>query len=237
MKLCRYDRRCANGILKCKHLKKVKSADDKRNTTKKEDRTMNATQQALMTETMKIVAEVGLDGLSMRQVAARVGVSNSIIYQYFGTKDNLLYECFMQFNREIGNFFKGFTIDEKLKGRKILQAVHDEWFRYFEFMVKSDFKSLFFYAYRESPYLERVLSTNNQTSANDLAPFFAAIQNVAKNYKIKQDVNHEYLLLFLVEGTGMFVKHVIRDHIPMEQVDTEKIFKLISGGVLSFMLS
>lgn len=198
---------------------------------------MNATQEALMRETMKIVAEVGLDGLSMRQVADRVGVSNSIIYQYFNTKENLLYECFMSFNREIISFFRNVVVDKSLKGRKLLQFIHDEWVKYFYFMIENDYKSMFYYAYRDSIYLDKVLSANNQAVAKDTANFFQMIEDVMKNAKIKEKINNDYLWLFIVDGTGMFVKHVIRDHIPMEQVDTEKIFKLISGGVSSYLLS
>lgn len=56
---------------------------------------MNQTQKNLMNAAMDIIAEVGLDGFSMKQVTNRVGVTTAVVYQYFGTKEALLYQCFL----------------------------------------------------------------------------------------------------------------------------------------------
>ncbi|GAA1125142.1 TetR/AcrR family transcriptional regulator [Citricoccus alkalitolerans] len=49
--------------------------------------------EALLAATVEVVAEHGLRGLTLRAVAERAGVTNTLISHHFGTKDNLLDEA------------------------------------------------------------------------------------------------------------------------------------------------
>lgn len=49
--------------------------------------------EALLAATVEVVAENGLHGLTLRAVAERAGVTNTLVSHHFGTKDKLLHEA------------------------------------------------------------------------------------------------------------------------------------------------
>lgn len=49
--------------------------------------------EALLAATIEVVADRGLHGLTLRAVAERAGVTNTLITHHFGTKDALLHEA------------------------------------------------------------------------------------------------------------------------------------------------
>lgn len=48
-----------------------------------------ATMEAILTAAEQLFALQGLDGTSVREVAARAGVTHALVHRYFGTKDDL----------------------------------------------------------------------------------------------------------------------------------------------------
>jgi AcrR family transcriptional regulator len=49
-----------------------------------------ATREALLTATRELIAERGIAGISTRDIAARAGANQALVYRYFGSKDALL---------------------------------------------------------------------------------------------------------------------------------------------------
>lgn len=184
----------------------------------------------MLEATMDIVAEKGLEGFSMKQVSNRIGVSEALLYKYFDTKDNLLYQCFLLVNREIAGLFVGVKTPAawNIPGR--IRFVHQQWERYFRFMVGNGSRSLFYYAYRDSAYLQSILMKNNADVAHDMQPFMQLTHGVVDG-KLRSGIPTDYMWLFLLESTGAFVKNAIRDNLPMEEIDVDSIWLLVSSGL------
>jgi AcrR family transcriptional regulator len=64
-------------------------------------RTQGALREACLCEAMRIIADVGIEDLSLRQVARRLGVSHQAPYRHFPSRDHLLAQvvdrCFRTF--------------------------------------------------------------------------------------------------------------------------------------------
>lgn len=194
---------------------------------------MTATELAFLETTIDIVAEKGLDGFSMKQVTNRVGKAEALLYKYYGTKDNLLMQCFLSINRQIAQLFNGVYLPENYSSKDLPTLFHNQWERYFWFMVDNGNRSLFYYAYRESTYLKRVLMSNNPTVANDMNAFMTLVGNMLKETKLSSEIPTDYIWLYLLEGTGTFVKQAIRGGMSHEEIDVESIWKLLSGGLMA----
>lgn len=67
-----------------------------------DDKTLSAMRGRLAEATLAIYRERGLDAISFRRVAERVGVSHTLIYRYFPDKDALMAharrDCFLRFD-------------------------------------------------------------------------------------------------------------------------------------------
>lgn len=195
---------------------------------------MQNTDVALMQKTMDIVAEKGLDGFSMKQVTDRLGLSEALLYKYFSTKENLLYQCFMSVNKQIAGLFVGMELPQG-DIAAVGEFVHRQWEQYFRFMVNNGSRSLFYYAYRESTYLQKVLMCNNAEVAQDMQPFMQIMKGIAGEVGLKAEVSTDYIWLYLLEGTGNFVKYIIRNNMRLEDVDIDGIWKLLSGGLMGLL--
>jgi AcrR family transcriptional regulator len=58
--------------------------------------TQTATRQKLLTAAADLAADEGYDGVTMRKVAARAGLSAPTAYQYFSSKDHLLVDVLVE---------------------------------------------------------------------------------------------------------------------------------------------
>lgn len=192
---------------------------------------MTENEALLIQATMDIVAEKGLDGFSMKQVTNRVGVSEALLYKYFDTKDNLLLQCFMSVNRQISALFKAVKVPKTDDLSELAEFLHALWKKYFCFMVENGNRSLFYYAYRESTYLQKVLMSTNKEVADDMAPFMSIATELIAKFKPNAKVPIDYLWVFLIEGTGGFVKQALSHQYSIKELDVDSIWLLMAGGL------
>lgn len=192
---------------------------------------MRETEKELLHTTMDIVAEKGLDGFSMKRVTNRVGVAESLIYKYFETKENLLKQCFMYVNGRIADLFSDVRMPSINSPEDIEQFLRGQWERYFYFMVDNGKHSMFYYIYRESNYLQDILMRNNAQVAKDMEKFMELTNGLLAQININRNVPMDYIWLYILEGTGMFVKQVIRQDLKREEIDIDSIWLLMYGGL------
>lgn len=191
-------------------------------------------EEKIMDATMDIVAEVGLEGLSMRMLCDRVNLTAPLIYAIFDSKDELLYRSFLFVNRQIAGLFKGAALSEDATPEQVLEYIHAAWLRYFDFMVRNGNRTLYYYTYRDSTNLNRVLMRNNATTAEDMADFTSMFRVVAEKLDLFKDLSADFFFVFLLDGTGNFVRRVIREKRIVTPEEIESIWQLLTRGFLSF---
>lgn len=193
---------------------------------------MNDTKRMIMDVTIDIVAEKGLEGFSINQITKKLGIAQGTIYFHFSSKEELLYECFVLVNREIASIFKKYEFITELSDENIFPFIHKVWIDYFNLMLSNGNKSLFYYAYRESDNLDRVLMRNNQSIAKEMESFNEIIGKIFNTSNSLSNIPLDYLWVYLIDGTGAFVKHILKGHSSKDNVDAEKIWSLIFGGII-----
>lgn len=191
-------------------------------------------QLRIMDATMEIVAESGLEGMSMRTLCSRTELSAPLVYAIFPSKEDLLYQCFLCVNRQIEELFQDASLSADSTPDQVLAFIHDMWVRYFHFMVKNGSRTMYYYAYRDSANIQNVLMSNNQTVAQDMAAYCTIFNIVAEKLGIFRKLPPEHFHVFLLDGTGNFVRRIIRQGIAYTDQDVETIWQLLTGGFLSF---
>lgn len=188
----------------------------------------NTRKQELMEATMKIIAEQGMTGFSMRQVTDRVGVSEALLYKYFGTKDHLLFHCYLQIEKQIAERLTLSARDGGLSGKTFYRIASD----YLHFLVENDYRTLFFFEYRSSRYIKNIIEFSpvaKQTFFREFTEMFVRLNEACR---FLDTVSEEYFWAYVIDTSLMFAKRVIRKELGDREEDFDAAIKLISGGIL-----
>jgi AcrR family transcriptional regulator len=81
-------------------------------------RSQKARRERILSAVLELAAEGGYDAVQVREVAARANVALRTIYNYYESRENLLYEAMMEWRRTVANEsvanVSGTTLEERL---------------------------------------------------------------------------------------------------------------------------
>ena len=188
----------------------------------------------LMDTTMRIVAQGGLAAFSMRQVTKEIGVSEALIYRHYETKENLLFQCFQDVDRQIADLFNNAPFPTAASEKELYEYIHGLWMKYFTFLVRNSYKTLYYFEYRDSFYYEAVLiggkygTHQAQTYYKRLSAIF---EDIDKKHHIFQKIPPGLLWHYVLDVTGVFAKQIIRGKLAKDEQSFENIWRLIYSGL------
>ncbi len=180
---------------------------------------------------MKLVAEKGLGGFSMKQVTRRMGVSEALVYKYFETKERLLYACFESVHMRIAALFRNFDLPVLGSMREFYDVVRRLWFTYFDFLVKGDYQTVYYFDYRDSPYIRDVERHDDEARVTYFKDFALIMHALNERVRFTEKVGGAHLWTYVLDTSGIFAKRVIRGELPATEESYEAIWKLIFGGI------
>ena len=102
---------------------------------------------------MYVVAKHGLADLSINSISRQSEISENHIYRHFGTKDEILYQCYKAVTEKIVS-----ELDDPKRGTywhdRSVSILEKFWSRYIEALIELDYKALFWQEYRNSKIFE-----------------------------------------------------------------------------------
>lgn len=181
---------------------------------------------------MKIVAEGGLSTFSMKKVTQLVGVSEALIYRHFETKDKLLYICFETVHKQIAALFKAVPPQVPRTEQELRLWIYNMWMTYFSFLVQNDYRTIFYFEYRDSPYIHDVRKSDKEVKETYFESFVKMYNAYEQAFQIRSKVSEEHLWTYILDTSGIFAKRIIRGELPNTKESYDIIWRLISGGIL-----
>ncbi len=95
--------------------------------TEKPPRGRDQVQRALIEAGIKLFSERGMNNVSVRHLAEEAGVNHSLLFRYFGSKDELIKAVFEERFNRLGTFDKSDTVDgEQMLETSIRAVMQDE---------------------------------------------------------------------------------------------------------------
>lgn len=82
-------------------------------------RKREASRRAILDATAEIVAEKGIDGFTISEVAKRAGINRALVYHYFANRDNLIVQTINHIVDRYEPFPPGAAIDEAAVERAV----------------------------------------------------------------------------------------------------------------------
>ncbi len=180
----------------------------------------------MMDATMQMVAAKGLDSFSVAQTANFASINEALVYRDFGTKENLLHECYVSVNKEILENYQN-VVERSFYDQETLQKqMYLHWHRYFTCLVEGGYKTLFYQQYRDSAY-QMHSDKNLPADPYDIKENFRAI--LKRFLKNSEDV--DFVSTYMIDGSVLFAKRVICHEISNSEETTAKIWQLLNGGM------
>lgn len=187
--------------------------------------------QELLEACMQVIAEDGLSAFSMKKVTMRVGVSEALVYRHFATKDKLLNACYDTVHRQIAALYDEFPHSIPETREEMYELIYRLWMTYMAFLVKNNYRTIFYFEYRDSAYLRGI---RNQATA-DQHTYFKSFHNIyigfEKRFHIKEQTSADHLWTYILDTAGIFAKRIIRGELPDTQESYENTWRLIFGGI------
>ncbi len=189
----------------------------------------------ILDASMKMVCEHGLSSFTTKKVAQYMGISESLIYKYFASKDKLLYNCFEVVHRKAAALMEQIINTPMTAAISEAEFIRQMWYSYFNLLVEEDYRTIFYFSYRDSKYINTVLEHDNEV-VNSYFSEFAGIVNMFDNkYNIFRKVDSHFVWTYILDTTLMFAKRTIVGDLPKSGENTDKIWTLIFGGICGIL--
>ena len=196
----------------------------------------NTTKDRIIDTTMQLTSEVGLFGFSMKQVTNRVGVSESLLFKYYETKENLFLQCFLKVHGQIIELMESDIADNfqggMNNGKKAVDAIHDAWVKYFNFLVENKYRTIFYFEYRDSSYISDFRRRRNGREELPLRKYIFSDKSRERFLKLKDGISPELFWVYLIDSTGIFAKRVIKGLSQHSAEHTEFLWRLMWRGLV-----
>lgn len=179
---------------------------------------------------MQLVSEKSFGGFSVKLLTRKMGVSEALLYKYFESKEELLYACFESVHESIAALFHGYDLPQLNSNEEIFAAIRGLWMKYFAFLVKSGYKTVYYFAYRDSPYINTVLKHDDEAAATYFRDFGMLMHLINEKLHFSDKFTSAHLWTYVLDTTGIFAKRVIRGELPSTPESFEAIFTLVSRG-------
>ncbi len=180
---------------------------------------------------MKMVCEYGLSSFTTKKVALYLGISESLIYKYFVSKDRLLYSCFEVVHRKVAALMDRIINTPMTAETSEVEFIRQMWYSYFRLLIDEDYRTIFYFSYRNSEYIDTVLENSDGTLDSYFGGFAGIVDRFDNKYNIFKRVDSHIVWTYILDTTLVFAKRMIVGDIPKNSKNMDDIWMLIFGGI------
>ncbi len=184
--------------------------------------------------TMKMVNKHGLSFFTTKKVADCIGISEALIYKYFSTKDQLLYSCYEVMHKKIAARMDSTLYALTGQDLSEVEFIRLLWFAYFDLLVEEDYRTVFYFSYRDSPYLQFILA-NDEDTHSYFKSFISFVNVMNEKYQAFNEVTGHFLWTYILDTTGLFAKRIISKDLPDDKESRNLIWNLMFKGISGIM--
>lgn len=188
--------------------------------------------EKLIRAAIDIVAEEGLENFSVEKAAKRAGASKRLCFQHFGTKEDFLYACYESVNLKIAGIYKNLRLDPT---KDIVESVRQLWSMYFRFLLDNGNDTTFYSEYRTSFRIKKIMEHESAMNASYFKDFIEVFGALDTAFHISEKVDLDCLWTFVLDGTALFTKRIVRDGLKHNGFVEESIWRLMAPGMLGLL--
>lgn len=179
--------------------------------------------EQVFSATLKLVAEMGVAGVTMRQIAKEARIATGTLYIYFKDKVELINALFEDCRTSSVNiYFKGYKEDDPFKTsfRKI-------WGNIFRHRIDNFDEAVFIEQCYHSPF---ITESKKEMSLHLLKPFYNLMERGKKEKAIKE-LDTFLLLIFMVGSITEVIKYTKYSNKKITEDIVENAFGICWDGL------
>lgn len=176
----------------------------------------------ILISTLEMIAEYGIEGLTIKRVSDRLNMSTGIIYHHYQTKENLLYEAFFYFVHRSHNKILGYLRVNDDPENRLMEFVNSQ---FSEEMITVSAANIWVYFWYYSLQDEKVAHLLTIFSKRFVSNISYAFFKMTNNKTLSQRHALEFFSLI----HGLWIEHVITGVIKEPQQAVELLREYIQG--------
>ena len=160
-------------------------------------------QSQIISASIKIISELGIQGLTIKNLSKKIGISEPAIYRHFDSKIDILLSILDTFKQNKQLTLSKIAVDN-ISAIKKLEVIHTQQFQAFKSNPALTAVIFSEEIFKNDPRLsEKVLSIikTNQQMLSDI------LENGQNNNEIRNDISFKHLALIIMGTLRLFVTH------------------------------
>lgn len=177
-----------------------------------------------------IVANDGIEGLTVRKVVKGCGLSDPYIYRCYSDLDDLMRTAFLEIDEEIARILQQkmekCQIDSPEKIEKSCDLL---WNAYWQFLLEDPDKTNFYWRFYQSGYFDQEIQEERRKCFRSFVEF---VQKVAEKIHLNQPADRLTTVLYIKDSTLSIAVKINQGWVKREDVSKEAVY----GSVFSYFM-
>lgn len=154
----------------------------------------------IFSATLKLVVEIGIAGITMRQIAQKAQIATGTLYIYFKDKDDLIHQLYMDCRQAtIHAYLEGYDPAKDFK-----EGFQMIWMNILKYRIENFDMSVFMEQSFHSPFISE---SAKEMSRHMLKPLYKLMDR-GKEEKIIKDIDTNLLLISMIGSIAEVIKFV-----------------------------
>lgn len=175
--------------------------------------------EQMVAATIKLGAKIGLESVTTMKVGMACGVAEPTVYRHFNSKENLLYQAYLQVDNVLTSIIDKLDFSDPAKVQSSAEQVWRETFDYF---ITHRDETLYYIQYRHSVHYNTAMDMER-------AGAFGTLYKKNLEAARKKDEDFAIVSDFVLDNTMNFAEKV---HLGQLE-DNERLRELISTLIIS----
>ena len=179
----------------------------------------------------KIVAEGGIESVTVRKITEGCNLGSPYIYQCYADVPELLKDAYIKMDKEIAglmHYASKLHVSASNKKQGLKQSTWILWSLYWDFLMKDAARTIFYWRFYQSGYYNKSLLAERQEYYGALIRF---VQDTGQTLHIPSNINLEAIISNIIDDT---VSVAVKTHLGYFDKSTF-IPKLLYQSVFSLL--
>jgi AcrR family transcriptional regulator len=170
----------------------------------------------------------GLGGVRIKHISSIAGSSVGNIYQHFGSKENLMRECFEWVDRQISRLYNTVTWNAQNLSVDTEEKLFSQWKLWYHWLLDHPDETIFYHQYINEPFYASYDKERDASAAK------RHYQHIPTSM-VRDGVNAKLFLFVSLNTTLMYARAVIEGAIPNTEEMERNIFMAKFYGMGSLL--
>lgn len=193
---------------------------------------MDDTRLRIISAAMKAVRQYGLEGVRIQNISELAGLSPGALYRYFGSKDELVLECFTYVDRQAAAIFDHLKFDPAALLTDPMGAVKSLWVPYFRFWTQRPDETVFYHRFRDSTFFP---AYDRVRDARYFETFSQMVNAFMSTFPSLRRMNQDLMWIHVLTTTVLYAKYVVEGVLPDTEETEETVFRLMTTGLTGYL--